>query len=68
MSKTKRSGAVTAALLLVSGCSAPAAAPAAPEAVDRAVSEAELQLKAVQGQSEPDSNQMVEDSVEGVTT
>ncbi len=69
MPTIKLSGALAAGLLMLLGCSSPAPEPASAEAVERAIAEAELQLKAANSASEPATTEAVQRArTDGETT
>ncbi len=69
MNRIKRYAAAAVGLALLLGCGSPAPEPASAEAVERAVIEAELQLKAAEGSSEGDTVRAAEQAQgQGETT
>ncbi len=69
MSTMKLSAVLAAGLVMLLGCSSPAPEPASAEAVERAITEAELQLKAANSASEDGATEAVQhDRLKGETT
>ena len=64
----ERSSAVAGLLMLLLGCTSPAPEPASAEAVERAVTEAELRLEASKGGSEQGAGEAEPVQAEGTTT
>ncbi len=68
MSTMKLSAVLAAGLVMLLGCSSPAPEPASAEAVERAITEAELQLKAANSAEDGTSEAVQHARREGETT
>ncbi len=68
MPTIKLSGALVGGLAMLLGCSSPAPQPASAEAVERAITEAELQLKAANSAEDGTSEAVQHARREGKTT